>query len=64
MKWAPMFSKNAKDKEGHKPLLAATILGNAALVRHLLQARAETSKAGEDKLGRSAARLREWGVFC
>ncbi|CAK9056563.1 Poly [ADP-ribose] polymerase 1 (PARP-1) (ADP-ribosyltransferase diphtheria toxin-like 1) (ARTD1) (DNA ADP-ribosyltransferase PARP1) (NAD(+) ADP-ribosyltransferase 1) (ADPRT 1) (Poly[ADP-ribose] synthase 1) (Protein poly-ADP-ribosyltransferase PARP1) [Durusdinium trenchii] len=42
------------DMEGHKPLLAATISGNAALVRHLLQAKADTSKAGEDKLGRSA----------
>lgn len=51
------------DMEGHKPLLAATISGNAALVRHLLQAKADTSKAGEDKLGRSASRHdRVWGI--
>ncbi|CAJ1459945.1 unnamed protein product, partial [Effrenium voratum] len=42
------------DNEGHKPLLAATMLGNAALVRHLLKAKASTAQAGEDKHGRSA----------
>lgn len=44
--------QKGRDKDGQKPLLTATIAGNAALVRHLLKAKAETS-AGEDKLGRS-----------
>eukprot|EP00439_Symbiodinium_sp_Y106_P072469 s263_g13.t1 len=41
------------DKKGHGPLLAATLAGVPALVRHLLQAKASTASAGQDEKGRS-----------
>lgn len=41
------------DKKGHGPLLAATLAGVPALVRHLLQAKASTASAGQDDKGRS-----------